>query len=177
MITLDYNSTFRHQIEDVNKSRRKINFFFNKPLTIIGQWMKTLLKNLTQKAIIKINLRLTSQLLSSKGLLADLQSKADYFQGKDLSAFINQVDNLILQHISFNDDIEKIIEADNQELFPEIKTTDSLLKETIEVQYDILRILKRFHKKSTKETSDLAIESSRRSLISLETIVNGRRTT
>ncbi|MBO9632267.1 MAG: hypothetical protein J7578_04060 [Chitinophagaceae bacterium] len=177
MLLLDYDTTVRHQFEDLHKSRRKINFFFNNPLGSISQWINTLIQKLIEKAIAQINDRLTTQLFHSKGILADLQSKATELQGKDFNTFIRKIDDLIIQHVSFTHEIEVIIEADKRSKFPQILLTDSLLKEIIEVQYDILRILKRYNNNSSRETSELAVESSKRSLISLQTTANGRRTT
>jgi hypothetical protein len=177
MITLDYNTTVEHQFGDVNKSRKKINFFFNNSLDSVRKWFKGITRGFINKSISNINTRLTSQLLNSKGILSDLQGRVKSPSGEDFTALIKRMDDLIILHISFKEEVERIIDADKKIQFPDILVTNALLEETIEVQYDILRLLKRYNQKSSIETSSLASESNERSLISLETATNERRTT
>ncbi len=172
MLLLDYHTTVRHQLEDVYKCRRKIKPFFNK--NWVRQWLDTLIQRSIDKAIAQVNERLTTQLFNSKGILVDLQAKADEFQEKDFSTLIHQVGGLIKQNVIFIHEIEIITEADKRGQFPNLNSTDSLLNRIIEVQYDILRIIKRYNKKSSQETSDLAKECSKRSISSLKTIIKDR---
>jgi len=170
MLTLDYNTVIKHQYDDVNKSRKKIAFYFHNLFT---NWLHYFVK----RGLKKVNNILLSQLLSSKGLLSDIKEKAPQLQGQNLTKVIDWVDSLIKVNVSFKTEIEKIILEDDGNDFPEMLTANSALEETIETLYNILRILKKCNGKTTVETSEEAINSAKHSLHSLQTVLHGRRTT
>jgi len=60
---------------------------------------------------------------------------------------------------------------------PQLKEADAVLTETIEHYYTSLRILKRHNKRESIPTSPITIDSCRHSLNTLQTVINGRRTT
>lgn len=175
MLLLNYNTTVRLHKKGIHLSRRKINIYFKTSSGNFLQWLGGFMRRTIERSILKINNVLSEQLFDIKSIFADLQSKAKELQGDDLNNIIAQIDDLILLHVTFNDEIEKVIAADEKLQFPELKVTCSLLKETIEVQFNILRAIKRYNNKPSQQASVLATEASKRSAISLHTIMNGRK--
>ena len=175
MLVIDYNNAAISQYEAVNANRKQVNLFFGRIFSFsLSTWLTSFIK----KKLVTVNAIQTSDLLYSKGMLVDLEKKQAQLQGQNLSKLIGHIDKLLNQNILFNDVMEKLIkEEDVSNRFEELRSIISVTRESIEVQYDILRFLKKNNKKNPIETSPLASESNGRSLNSLETASYERRTT
>ena len=157
---LKYNTILKHQRVDVDKNRKLIYFF---PASHVFHLIRSWIIN-------RLNSTLSNQLIFAKGLVSDLKDRVNELGGKDLNIGIDHLNDLIKVNILLKDSIEK---SNNQAL----QNADILLSDTIENYYTALRILKRKNNRSSIETSQLAKESCRHSLNSLQTVINGRRTT
>lgn len=174
MLVIDYNIAAINQYEAVNANRKKIKLFFGRIFSFsLSTWLTSFIK----KKLVTINAIQTSDLLYSKGMLADLEKKQAQLQGQDLSKLIGHIGKLLNQNILFNDVMEKLIREDVSNKFEELRSISSVTIESIEVQYDIVRLLKKNNKKNPIEASPLASESNDRSLNSLETASYERRAT
>src|SRR2546429_97491 len=125
MLAIDYNTVIKHQYDDVNKSRKKIGFYFS---SLFTNWWHSFVK----RGLKKVNNILFSQLVSSKGMLFDIKEKATQLQGENLSKIITWIEGLITVNISLKSEIEELMAEDKENKFPEIATSNSVLEETIE---------------------------------------------
>lgn len=160
MLVLDYNTIIKHQYLDVDASRKSFH-----RLT----WL-SLIQFFKRKAVGQLNKTLSSQLIQSRGFVSEF---TDRFKGEveiDLSYPIELIQDLIDINIKLKTELEK---SNN----PDLKETDAILAETIEHYYTSLRLLKRHNKRNNIPTSQMAIDSCRHSLNTLQTISDGRRTT
>jgi hypothetical protein len=160
MISLDYNTIIKHQYLDVDASRK--NF---RRLT----WLN-LFQFVKKKAITQLNETLSSQLIHSRGFVSEFTDRFKEEVQIDLSYPIELFQDLININIKLKEELEK--SNDHQ-----LRETDAILAETIEHYYTSLRILKRHNKRDNIPTSQMAIDSCRHSLNTLQTVINGRRTT
>jgi hypothetical protein len=127
------------------------------------------------RAVHRIDEALPSYLIKAKGLLSDLQSKEEQLRGRNLTDIIGHLERLINLYIFLKETISSI--AEGASIFPEIKNWAPILTETIEMLYATLRLAKRYNLKTSHPASDLAVESSKRSLSSLERTSYVRRAT
>lgn len=164
-----YDSFIQRQYQDVERETKQIKI-------VIRLDFKFITRFFVKRAIRKINEFLPSQLLKAKGVLADLESREQQLKGRDLGYMIQNMERIIDLNIMVHSLITEDLENFSKEL-PDAKTWGGILEETIEILYCTLRILKRQTKKANIETSDLALESSKRSLTSLERASYDRRTT
>lgn len=170
MLLQEYNYQLLHQYNDVNKAKRKFDTFFHSFLPSI---VDNLLKRLTNK----ITNTLVEQLLKSRGLLAIVQDKVKDVENVQLDEPISLINKLIKVNADLKTRIEEIAQSDNENRFPQIHIANEVLEETIDNLYDTLRFLKKRNIKPNIEQSNLALESSKRSLSSLQTVLHGRRST
>jgi len=163
-----YDTFLQRQYKDAARETKRIRAAIRFDFQFVTRF-------LLKRAVNKINIFLPTQLIESKGLLSDIESKKDALSGLDLSETIDSVNRIINLNIS----LKQILSELADHLHPKFKvnTWDPILEETIDSLYSTLRILKRQNKKTRIETSSLALESSRCSLTSLQTASYDRRTT
>jgi hypothetical protein len=168
MLTLDYNSVIRNQYHDVEKGKKSLDFFNSG----FGRVVNSLI---SPKAILrKVNSILTSQLVSSRGLLVTAQENCLDIKDKDVTKGINGINKLLELNIIIQSLVEELLEGKQDTKHPELYLTREIVEETIENFYSILRILKKANLKTPKETSQLAKDLSRVSVNSLEKVLYGR---
>lgn len=160
MLVLDYNTIIKHQYLDVDASRKNLRRL---PWLNLFQFFK-------KKAIDHLNKTLSIQLIHSRGFVSEFTDRFKDGEQKDLSYLIELIQDLININIKLKTEVEKSNDKQLQE-------TDTILAETIEHYYASLRILKRYNKRENIPTSQMAIDSCRHSLNTLQTVINGRRTT
>jgi hypothetical protein len=160
MLILDYNTIIKHQYQDVDTSRK--NF---RRLT----WLN-LFQFVKKKAIDQLNKTLSSQLIHSRGFVSEFTDRFKDGTPIDLSYPIELLQDLLNINIKLKAELEKSND-------PQLEESDVILTETIEHYYTSLRVLKRHNKRENIPTSQMAIDSCRHSLNTLQTITNGRRTT
>jgi hypothetical protein len=168
MLVLDYTKIASNQFHHVEKQVRNNQYF-----SILGSFSSYFVKRRTRK----LNTSLTGLFLESKGILAELKENIGKIEDKTIKEVIVKSDSIISKYSVFRASIEVLIEGDKENKYPEFKNTLSIITETLAIQFDILRLLKRYSKKSHTQTSAETLESNRRSLNSLESIMNGHRTT
>lgn len=120
----------------------------------------------------KVNHIFISQLMSSQGLVYDIQQKQEILKGKDLSGIIGDLNDLIKKNIELNSSVESIISGEMAGRFTDLQITVSVVSETIEHLYKALRDLKKANKKTPVPTSDLAKNTALGSLKTLEKVMN-----
>jgi hypothetical protein len=160
MLVLDYNTIIKHQFQDVDASRK--NFHRLSWLNLFHYFKK--------KAIDQLNKTLSSQLIHSRGFVSEFNDRFKEGTQIDLSYPIELFQDLININIKLKAEIEKSND-------PQLKEADEILAETIDHYYTSLRILKRHNKRESIPTSQIAIDSCRHSLNTLQNVTNGRRTT
>ena len=168
MLTLDYNTVISYQFQDVERSKKKLSFVH----TPFGKWINSFF---SFDAIVSgVNRVTTSQLLKAKGLLSELKEHYSDVSDKDLSNAISNINELLNLNITFHAIVEEILEDNSDNNFQRLTISKEVLTETIEILYSIIRLLKRAnHKKPMMETSQMAIDSSNRSVDTLAKIVYG----
>lgn len=164
-----YDSLLHHQYNDVENKARKIRIFISADFHFIKRFF-------VKKGVRKINNFLSSHLLKSKGILSDIESRTSDLKDKDLSHMIKGIDGIIKLEIKLKESVRGSFEKMIHDC-PEIENWEPILEETINNLYSTLRILKRQNKKTAIDTSPLAVESSKRSLTSLQTATYDRRPT
>ena len=174
MIAINYNITATNQYGVVSSNRKKIKLFFGR---IFSFSLSTFLTSSIKKGLTAIHELQTSALHLSKEMLADLAKEEAKLQGQDHSKLIKVIGRVLKQNVLLNAEIENLIKEDDTNRFEELRSISSVTMESIEVQYDILNLLKKNNKKTPIETSPLALESNNRSLNSQETAAYERRTT
>jgi hypothetical protein len=160
MLVLDYNTIIKHQYLDVDASRRNFH-----RLT----WLN-LFQFFKKKAISQLNKTLGSQLIHSRGFVSEFTER---FKGEvllDLSYPIELIQDLIDINIKLKAELEKSNDVT-------LKEADAILAETIDHYYTSLRLLKKHNKRDNIPTSQMAKDSCRHSLNTLQTAIDGRRTT
>jgi hypothetical protein len=168
LATIDYNDLIREQSSFVERSIRNIRFYIN-------IWIPRFLYTTLAKWLIKrLNTRLSKQLLISKGVLSTLVEDLQQFKGKDLSNLIEPLDKLNILNIDFHDFVSKALKRQVAKNIPGLHNTEKLLAETIEIQYDIIRLLKRANKVIPINTSELAKSISAHSFENLQKLNYGR---
>ena len=160
MFALDYNNIIKHQYLDVEASRKNFH-----RLT----WLK-LFQFYKKRAIDQLNKKLGLQLIHSRGFVAEFTDRFKEGAEIDLSYLIGLFQDLLNVNIKLKAEIEKSND-------PALKEADAILTETIEHYYTCLRILKRHNKRESIPTSQMATDSCRHSLNTLQTVTDGRRTT
>ena len=164
-----YDALLKHQSDALIKGTRKITGIFGRGWRLIADFF-------VKKTVLTINELLISQMMQSKGFLADIEKRTTELKDQDLHVIIGGVDAIIKLNITLKETIDHTF-TDWTEKIKDVQTWDPILEETIENYYSVLRILKRQHLKASIETSSLAIESSKCSLTSLQTATYDRRTT
>jgi len=160
MLVLDYNTIIKHQYQDVDASRKNFH-----RLT----WLN-LFQFFKKKAIDQLNKTLSSQLIHSRGFVSEFSDRFKEGTQIDLSYPIELFQDLLNINIKLKAELEKSND-------PRLKEADSILTETIEHYYMSLRILKRHNKRENIPTTQMATDSCRHSLNTLQTVINGRRIT
>ncbi len=163
--TLDYNSAIKYQYEDLEKNKKRVERYFG-----VGQWVT---QKLIPGLLKRLNGLLISHLLSTKGGLTEISNNIDKIQGRDLSKQISSLNMWLELCISFQGELEKLIEENEHKKYRDLVISQATLAEIIENLYSILRILKKANLKSPKETSELAKDLSRLSVNSLEKVLYG----
>ena len=176
MLTLDsdfvinrqYQLIIEQQLNEVEKGQQKINLLGSE---YKGRDDKSYvdLNNLFKK----INRIFISQLISSKGLVYDIQQKQEILEGKNLSKVIGDLNELIKKNIEFNATVESAIAAETGDTSTELQALLSVVSETIEHFYKALRDLKKANKQIPVQTSDLAKNTALRSSKTLEKVMHG----
>ncbi len=164
-----YDTFLQRQYKDATRETKRIR-------TAIRFDFQFVTRFFIRKAIKKINFFLLTQVIESKGLLSDIESKKDALFGMDLSETIDSINKIIKLNISLKQILTEFSGNPHAKKY-EVNSWDSILEETIDSLYSTLRILKRQNKKTRIETSSLALESSKCSLTSLQTATYDRRTT
>ncbi len=166
MLTLDYNSVISYQYSNVEKSKKKLDFFN----TGLGKWANSVFLRGILKRIMNV---LTSQLLHSKGILLEAKEHSLELQGKSLTKGIESINGLLNLNIRLQSLLAELCEDDKDNKYPELHVSNEIVIETIENFYSIIRVLKRANAKEPKETSDIARDLSRASVKSLEKVLYG----
>jgi len=160
MSVIDYKGVLHGQYLAFGKSGRRLDFWghfpFSKANNIIGNLNNTIF---------------IPQLLITKGLLADLQSRYDETDSAEVSKVIPLIDDLIALTAKLHTKIN-CLSNKNPEA-QELLLTDSVLTETLENLYDILRILKRANVKKPALNNQLGKAASDISLYSLQKVIDG----
>lgn len=163
-----YDYFLERQYYDVENKARKISIFLS-PKFIFKRFF-------VKRAIRKTTNFMSKQLFQMKGLLSDLENRAETLKGKDLSNLVKDVERLIAVVIKLKGDVDEALPRLVKGM-PETAVWETLLSESIDTLYATIRLLKRLNHKTPKDTSPLARESSKRSLTSLERVFYDRRTT
>jgi hypothetical protein len=169
LLVQQYDALLRQQYHDASRRARKISRFFKPDF----QYVYTFFLG---RPVKKANISLIGQLMSSKGLLADVEKKAVDLNEVDLKDIIGMIDHIIKINITLRETVSERLKTLGQK-FPDISSWDSILEETIDNFYAVLRILKRHHHTTPITTSTLAKDSSKCSLTSLEMVSYDHRTT
>jgi len=170
MLTLDYNTVIFHQFQDVERSKKRLSFID----TPLGKWINSIFS--LDTIFSGINRATTSQLLKVKGLLSELKENYSELHNQDLSRAINQINDLLNDNISFLFRVETILKGDSSDEFQKLIISKEVLAETIETLYSTIRLLKRANqKKPMMETSQMAIDSSKKSVDTLAKVVYGNK--
>ncbi|HWK07310.1 MAG TPA: hypothetical protein VNS58_26945 [Puia sp.] len=164
-----YDTFLQRQYKDAARETKKIRIAIRFDFQFVTRFF-------VRKAVKKINIFLLTQVIESKGLLSDIESKKDALLGMDLSETIDSINRIIKLNISLKQILSEFSDHLHSKNY-EVNSWDPILEETIDSLYSTLRILKRQNKKTRIETSSLAIESSKCSLTSLQTATYDRRTT
>ncbi len=168
LTTLDYTSVIRDQYYCAVRGKKNLDFFSSG----IGKVVSTFL---SPKFILrKVTSILTTQLVSSRGLLITAQENCLAIKDKDLSKPIKGVNRLLEINILIKSLLDDILATDLSTKYPELYLSREVVVETIENLYSIVRILKKANLKTPKETSELAKDLSGRSVNSLEKTLYGR---
>jgi hypothetical protein len=169
MLTISqYDHIIQDQYEDAERRSRDFRLVIRLDVQFFTRFF-------IGAAVRRIDQALPSFLIKAKGLLSDLQDREAELTGNNLKDTISHLERLINVHIFLNEKLA-LVEEDAS-IYPEIKTWSNITTETIETLYATLRLAKRYNGRAPRETSDLAVESSKRSLSSLETTSYGRRAT
>lgn len=166
--TIDYSSLIREQSSLVERGIHRVNFFIRIKLPFF------LILSFANWTIKKMNNRLSMQLLLSKGALANLKEDFENLKGQDLSPLITDLNELNILNIDFNTHIEKALNEGLGNYIKGITNTKNLLEETIEVQYDLIRLLKKANKIVPMQTSDVAKSISAHSFDNMQKVNYGR---
>ncbi len=164
----EYDNVLIYQSKCVDRTRQKIDSYFS------NNWEYSTRNDSLEGKILAISSFFIQQLLSSKGLVATIKESVDLIKGKDLSKTIADTDKYIKVYIHLKDTLDGLILRGNEEHFPELLIQQSVIGETIDNLYHLLRMLKRQNIKKNIETSQIAKDSSRHSVNSLETVLHGR---
>lgn len=169
MLTIpQYDHFIQNQYEDAERRRKDFRIVIRFDLQFFTRFI-------VSAAIRRIDETLPSFLIKAKGLLTDLQTKEAELSGSNLRGFIEHLDRFIQALIFITETLPSIEEAST--VFPEINGWRGILTETIETLYATMRLAKRYNLQSSRPPSNLAVESSKRSLSSLERTSYVRRTT
>lgn len=160
--TIDYSSLIREQSSLVERCIHRVNFFIRIKLPVF------LILSFANWAIKKMNSRLSTQLLVSKGALANLKEDFADLKGQNLSDLITDLNELNILNIDFHTHIEKALNEGLGNYIKGINNTKNLLEETIEIQYDLVRLLKKANKIVPMQTSDVAKSISAHSFDNLQ---------
>jgi hypothetical protein len=123
-----------------------------------------------RKNIEQLHNALSSQLIRSRGFVSEFTNRFNGEIEVDLNCPIELIQDLIDINIKLKTELENYSDV-------KLKGVDAILSETIEHYYTSLRILKKHNKRNNIPTSQMAIDSCRHSLNTLQTIIDGRRTT
>jgi hypothetical protein len=171
MLTIPrYDVFLQRQYKDTARETKKIRIVIRVDFQFITKFF-------LKRAVRKINVFLLNQLIKSKGLLSDIESRKEALLGKDLSKIIYGINKIIKLDIALKELLSNAFDDHLTSKMPEVNSWDAILEETINSLYSTIRILKRQNRKTTRETSPLAFESSECSLTSLETASYDRGTT
>jgi hypothetical protein len=165
---LQYDQVIQRQYHDAERRRKDFRIVIHLDLQFFTRFF-------VSRAVRRIDQWLPSFLIRAKGLLSDLQSRDSELAGQNLKPVIDHLERLINLNILLKEKLT-LVEEDAI-IYPEISAWSNILTETIETLYSTLRLAKRYNGRTPRETSDLAVESSKRSLSSLETTSYVRRAT
>lgn len=162
MIAIDFNQVLDFQFQESKKGYKRIlSLYF-------------LIKNIFSIRILikKVNIRLTKQLVSTKGIYIYFLENVSELKDKDLSSAILNVENNIKELSAFEAALEGHL---SEPKFQELNTTHTLTKEILDVTYNLLRLLKKNNLKTPMaETSEEAKTAIGHSTNTLNKIFNGR---
>lgn len=164
--TLDYSAFLQGQYSEAKKDKqglgfiKKINFSF--------------LDFCVNHLITRVNKRLTKQLLSAKGLYAELSGQVEDIDQQKLPEAIDSIDKMILIYADMVAFTQKTISQSPPSHIDSLSQSSAILAETIEVFYDILRLLKKVHKVIPVGDKELARKASIYSANSLKKVAYGR---
>lgn len=164
MLVLDYNSAIQDQSEDIKRSQKKLDFFH----TPFGKWFTPLFLD---SIITKLTKLSTTRLLQSKGVLSEIRDNSHKLVDKDLSKVIRSTNDLLNLNITLHSMVIEVIGENKENEFQKLSILQEIIEETIETLYSINRVLKRSNLKTHSETSQLAIDSSRKSLDTLAKVI------
>jgi len=169
MLTIpQYDNLIQNQYQDAEKRTKDFRIVIHFDFQFFTRYF-------VARAIRRIDATLPTYLIKAKGLLADLQSREAELSGSNLRAFIDHLDRFINLLVYLREKLPSI--EDTSSAFPEIDNWKGILTETIETLYATMRLAKRYNLKTPRPVSDLAIESSKRSLSSLQRTSYVRRAT
>ena len=160
-----YDSTITNSSSDLSKMKVSIVLYFNCHILF--------LENKIRRNFDKINRAFEYSLSVAVDTLTRLKGAQSTFVGKDLSIIISTLEDILQSIITSKENISKIIKLDKNKKFETLIESDIILEKNIEAIYDILRILKRLNKKEPFPTSQLAIDSARRSANTLQKVMYG----
>lgn len=106
-------------------------------------------------------------------MLADLAKNELKLYDKDLSEPIALINELLTLNVKLHADISALLENDKSGRFQLLTISRDVLDEVIDTLYAVSRKLKKANHKVPSETSQLAIDSSRKSISTLEKIMYG----
>ena len=172
LLLQEYNTVLNYQSACVDKTRKQIDYYFNNRLGNTFSRVSSVKRKLS-----RLSSFFTEQLLSSKGLVVVIGEKMEKLKGRDLSETITDTNKLISVYISLKDTLDTIVSDGVHEHFTELIVQQSVLADIIDNLYDVLKMLKRQNIKKNIETSQFAIDSSKHSVNSLETVLYGRSST
>jgi hypothetical protein len=164
-----YGDLLEQQSGELERKTRRIGMLLQPDLSFAKLFF-------ARNAAKKLHLFLLNQSLNAKGLLAVVEKNSTELSDKNHTDSIRRFEQIIKLNIKLKGVVARITGALESQI-PEYSSWEPILEETIENLYSVLRILKRHHRLTPHETSDLARESANTSLNSLETIIHGRRAT
>lgn len=165
MLAIDYNTVILNQSHDIRRSKQKLGFVHSS----FGKWVSSLLP--LDAILGGINRVTTIQLMQCKGIHAEIRENYQGLQGRDLTKVIGSINHLLNLSITLHAIVIEVLNDDKENEFQKLNISKEVLEETIETLYAINRLFKKSNLKKPLETSQLAIDSSKKSVDTLGKVI------
>ena len=158
------NSILQEEINSLQRTKNWVVSILNTiPLVYKTIWLNYSLK--------KLNTRILLFSLTIKGLRSEAVSKIDNTEKYQFKDVITKLSEILNYNIKFKESFSKFESvAKGYSSYPYFKKINNNLSEIIDNLYDTILILKKANKRQSIETSDLAKNISKKSLLSLQKV-------